>query len=186
MASGSSRTPPLLLFRGDSRKPDLIFKDGFVAKGGLDGVVDLLSHVKGGEKLKATGLISTSQSLRIPPIFMDFLPKDGRLDTKTGPDGQIYTNRFGWIYQIKPSSDLKMEYIPDFLGKNHPDLKPLYNYQQEWAVYYSIPPKNIKSAQRFQGYVRNQDLLDGRGPFTVSIPGEQPFHEVVENPRYKP
>ncbi|KAI5066492.1 hypothetical protein GOP47_0019116 [Adiantum capillus-veneris] len=52
----SERKPPLLLFRGDSRAPAVIFKDGFEAKGGLDGVVDLAAHVQGGENLKKSGL----------------------------------------------------------------------------------------------------------------------------------
>lgn len=150
----------------------------------------MVAHVLGGgENLRKTGLISTSQSLRIPPIFMQPLPivrKDGSsaFDTMVANDGQTYTKRRGWIYHIKPSADLHMTYVPDTLSD--PKSKAIHAYQQEWAVQHFIPPKNIKGAQRVEGYVRRHDLLDGRGPFLESPPEVgQVYHEWKDNPHYR-
>ncbi|KAJ7533480.1 hypothetical protein O6H91_13G051200 [Diphasiastrum complanatum] len=178
----AKKTPPQMVYRADSRPPSEIFKNGFKPRGGASGDDDLLAHVVGGENLLKTGLISTSQSLRIPPLFLKPIPKqDGSLDMY-GPDAHtVYTRRGGWVYYIN-TTNLDMVYVPDKLPQ-----KTKYLYQQEWAVKSPIPGSNIRLAHHVEGYMRRyQDFKDPiRGPdalFPVDKP--DPFKEKIENPNY--
>ncbi|KAI5071249.1 hypothetical protein GOP47_0013500 [Adiantum capillus-veneris] len=185
-ASAVAHHKPEFVYRGDTRPPEEIFKDGFKARGGADAEDDLLAHVEGGLNLLKTGYISTSQSLRTPaaflkPVFKSNHQEDAYVDPK---DPTIkYNRRIGWIYYIN-TTGLDMVYVPDKLHQKHKDK---YGYQQEWAVKGSIPGHNIQQAHHVDGYIkRYSDLSNMKQGVDPIFPPDKPnpFKEITKNKGY--
>ncbi|MCO5607322.1 hypothetical protein L7F22_061517 [Adiantum nelumboides] len=174
------------VYRGDTRPPDKIFKEGFQARGGADAENDLLAHVEGGSNLLKTGYISTSQSLRTPaaflkPVFRSNHEEDAYVDPKN-PTIK-YNRRIGWIYYIN-TTGLDMVYVPDKVPQK---LKDKYGYEQEWAVKGSIPGHNIQQAHHVDGYIkRYSDLANMKQGVDPVFPLDKPapFKEVTKNKGY--
>lgn len=186
VSSSLDRHKPNFVYRGDTRPPEEIFKEGFKARGGVDAEDDLLAHVEGGLNLLKTGYISTSQSLRTPAAFLKAVYKsngqeDAYVDSK---DPTIkYNRRIGWIYYIN-TTNLDMVFVPDKLS---PKQKDKYGYQQEWAVKGSIPGHNIQQAHHVDGYIkRYSDLANMKQGVDPIFPTDKPnpFKEVTKNQGY--
>lgn len=180
-SSANARHVPAMVYRGDTRGPSEVFKNGFKPHGGDE---DLLKHVHGGENLLKSGYISTSQSLRTPAAFLTAKREDSYVD----PAQPLikYDKREGWVYYID-TSNLHMSYVPDLLVLTQKD-KDKYGYQQEWAIKGPIPPQNIKQAQRVDGYIkRYSDFTNMKQGVDPIFPPNKadPYKETTVNSNYK-
>lgn len=135
-STGDRNKKPNMVYRGDTRAPAEIFKDGFKSRGGDE---ELLKHVLGGENLLKSGYISTSQSLRTPAAFLT-RTQESYVDPKNPLIK--YDRRVGWVYYID-TTGLDMYYVPDLLPAQKE--KDKYGYQQEWAIKGTIPATWISS-----------------------------------------
>lgn len=177
-SSTGARHQPIMVYRGDTRAPGEIFKDGFKSRGGDE---ELLKHVKGAENLLKSGYISTSQSLRLPAAFLT-RTDESYVDPKNRE--VKYDRRVGWVYHIN-TTGLNMSYVPDLLPTQKE--KNQYGYQQEWATKGTIPGKNIKLAQHVDGYIkRYSDLCNMKQGVDPIFPPEKPtpYKEQKLNPNY--
>lgn len=161
---------PTDLFRRDTRGPDIIFNQGFLARGSN---TNLIQHVSGvslhGDRgtVPLSGWVSTSASLRWTTI-----PR--------------YPITEFWVYTITPDSRAYSvqasfeHYIntnPDSSGAAYVRrLLELYGDQHEWSVLGGIPASSVRFATRYvftEGEFRADEIRQNPG-YRSSIPSANP------------
>ncbi|WP_176692964.1 scabin-related ADP-ribosyltransferase [Photorhabdus luminescens] len=114
---GLTECPDILSYRGDSREPDVIFKEGFQPQGTS---TDLYRHASDNYN-PPSNFISTTKS---PNMAAEY-------------GSQFYTEN-GYVYAMKTKNGIDVNAV---LGKNSPFPKEL-----EIAIPGGVSPKNILGA----------------------------------------
>ncbi|MET7666606.1 DUF6531 domain-containing protein [Micromonospora luteifusca] len=184
---------PKYVYHGSSLGPDVIFKDGLKSNAVLDGTTPHYDLAKHQHNPSGSGFISTTAN---PDVALSFIrhetdPKIGIIG-KTGPDGEFYRKRQGWLYTIDPKRD-PMLHAPT----QNPHLD-LMKFQDEWSAYDRIPSDRIVSATRIDGHYNTPgaQVPDPTDPtrtvagLKIKIPQDPKLakylQEDVPNPKYRP
>ncbi|NEB03467.1 hypothetical protein [Streptomyces sp. SID13726] len=178
----SQRSFPAGLWRGDSRLPYDIFRQGFTSRGAND---DLVQHVQG-DRAGNSNYISTtdalgvaepfarSQGLRnlqtaartphcssIRRAFYATIPGLGPYLLSSCIDGDVTADTY--VYDIDPRWARNAVYVPDQIRGNA-DLYNHYASQREWAYVHEIPNYAVRGVRVYQmtARVNAQGLIDTR------------------------
>ena len=117
------------LYRGDSRSPDQIFEEGFIARGSN---TDLFSHVNLSDHAeRESAYIATSTSKKVASTF---------------PGG---LEMHSFVYEINAQEEvivINEDLSSDMKTKMSPKASEHYRAEKEIAVPYKIKPQDIKGA----------------------------------------
>ncbi|NEC86562.1 hypothetical protein [Streptomyces sp. SID12501] len=201
----TQRRLPSRLYRGDSRLPNDIFRQGFTSWGSND---DIVSHVQGDRNynsnyIPTTGTLSLSESfarngglLRLNSLaaqprcstgrlaFYALIPVLGQLLTESCISGQVTSEAF--VYVIDPVWARNALYVPDQIRGNAA-LHSRYAYQDEWAYVHRIPREAITGVRiyRMTGHANNREIDPRTVTFTYSRFVGNPLHaqaQILYNP----
>ncbi|GHH81183.1 hypothetical protein [Streptomyces capitiformicae] len=194
----AERQFPANLYRGDSRSPDVIFRDGFTARGSNN---DLVNHVTGDRSL-TSNYISTSGSQseaerfarsqgqnNLATVAMEprctrgqflarlFIPGIGPFLASQCQAGQITAHTY--VYVIDPTWASNALNVVDQLERERPDLAKRYESQDEWAYVHHIPNYAIVGVRVYRMTAHESNgFLDLRRPITFD------YESFVANPHH--
>lgn len=194
------RTFPRDLYRGDSRVPYDIFRNGFTSMGSND---DIQAHVHGvwdSNYISTTGTLSVAEqfarsqgmrnldALAARPLcstareaFYAIIPVFGPLLLAGCQHGLITADSF--VYVIDPVAADNALYVPDQLRGN-PEMRSQYQSQDEWAYVHHITNNAIQGVRVYRmtatverGYLNMRTITfnyDRFLPNAYYIPGVRP------------
>jgi hypothetical protein len=190
---------PRDLYRGDSRSPDEIFRDGFTARGGNN---DLVTHVHGGEGSMDSNYISTTGTLAVAETFARsqgtvalvgvardpgcstgqlaayaMIPVFGPYLMSRCQAGEITTHSY--VYVIDPTWARNALKVVDQLQQERPDMADRYRGQDEWAYVRHIPNYAIVGVRTYRV---TQATIDGR--INSLHPPRFDYEEFIANPNH--
>ena len=170
----NQRAFPTYVYRGDSREPYDIFRNGFTSRGAND---NLVSHIQG-DRAGNSNYISTSGSLSLSETFarsQGMRNLDSAIRTPAcstgrmafysvipflgpyllkGCDGDVVTADT-FVYVIDPKWAKNAEYVPDQIRGNRA-LFNQYASQDEWAYVHKIPNYAITGVRIYKMTARVQ------------------------------
>ncbi|MER6563531.1 hypothetical protein ABT300_38575 [Streptomyces sp. NPDC001027] len=193
------RSFPRDLYRGDSRPPEEIFRDGFTARGHNN---DLVAHVHGGERHMDSNYISTTGTRTVAEsfarsqglvaltrvvgqpgcstgryAFYSMIPGLGPYLMERCLHGEIVTHSH--VYVIDPTWARNALYVADQLRAERPDAANTYRSQDEWAYVRHIPNYAIVGVRTYRV---TQATLNGR--INPRYAPTFAFDRFVPNPRH--
>ncbi|WP_329220059.1 hypothetical protein OG352_25575 [Streptomyces sp. NBC_01485] len=168
----NQRAFPSLLYRGDSREPNEIFRTGLFARGTNN---NLVSHIQG-DKTNNSNYISTSGTLSLSETFarsQGMRNLDSAIKTPGCSSGKMavwgiipflgsymlkdcaydVVHAYSYVYLIDPKMAKNAVYVPDQIRGN----KALYNQyhsQDEWAFVRKIPREAITGVRMYKMSVK--------------------------------
>ncbi|MEV0219994.1 hypothetical protein [Streptomyces sp. NPDC050704] len=167
------------LYRGDSRPPDDVFRNGFTARGHNN---DLVAHVHGGDRHVDSNYISTTGTRSVAENFARrggmenlaelaaqprcstgrmaayaFIPVVGNFLLSRCQTGQIVAHAY--VYVIDPTWARNALKVVDQLQRERPDMASRYRWQDEWAYVRHIPNYAIVGVR---AYRMTQATINGR------------------------
>ncbi|MFE7837330.1 hypothetical protein ACFU53_15235 [Streptomyces sp. NPDC057474] len=191
----TQRPMPRTLYRGDSRQPYVMFRDGFWARGSNN---DIRSHVHG-DRHGNSNYVSTSGTEGVTIPFarsqgMNNLAAAARRqcdtvralnDQRRGWVSRIFPTRCNgqavtaetFVYLIDPRVGRNAVYVPDQI-RGDANLYNHYRSQDEWAYIHRIPREAIMGVRVFRMTAR---AFDG---VLVMNTIDMRFNRFMPNPNY--
>ncbi|MDX3750990.1 hypothetical protein [Streptomyces sp. AK08-02] len=200
----TQRRFPSVLYRGENRLPNDIFRNGFTSWGPND---DIESHVRG-DRYRNSNYIPTSGTLSVAETFARthglvalnsmarqprcstgrlafyaFIPVLGNFMMESCINGQVTAEAL--VYTIDPVWARNAVYVPD-QTRGNPELHR-FNVQDEWAYVHRIPREAISGVRiyRLTAQARGGFINERTVTFHYHRFAGNPFHtqaRILYNP----